>query len=374
MRIVQIVPEVATGRGVEGVAFHLEREWERLGIETRRFTLNEAAGRWLPQAGSGLRGHLALAARVVWFSTVGTLLARRMVSSADSDTVFICHNDALAGDVYVNHGIVAEAMQSRGHWALRMLRNPLHLFTWARDAVRYASDVHRVVVNLTEAEELALRRTYPRVRARTVVIGNGIDLARYVPDQESRAKTRAQLGLQDTDVVSLFVGHEFERKGLQFILDALPLLPRHVHLVVVGGTADMIRRGRLRAKASGLGGRVHYVGTQADPRPYFHASDVFVFPSAYEAYPLVVLEALASGLPVVATPVGSIPELIVEGENGFIVERTALSVKEGMLRYLSGPPRQLSQAARASARSHGWGAVAQEYLAVFDAIRSVRSR
>ncbi len=374
MKIVQVVPEVRTGRGVEAVAFHLEREWQRLGIETQRFTLHEAAGGWLPQAGSGIRGHLVLAGRVIWFSTVGTVLARRMMGKADSDTVVICHNDVLAGDVYVNHGIVAEAMLSRGHRAARMVRNPLHLFTLARDAFRYASDIHRVVVNLTEAEARALRRTYPRVRARTVVIGNGIDLARYAPDQASRAKTRSQLGLRDDDVVALFVGHEYERKGLPLIFEALPLLPDHLHLVIVGGTEDMVDRGRLQAKASGLSGRVHYVGAQADPRPFFHASDVFVFPSAYEAYPLVVLEALASGLPVVATPVGSIPELIVEGENGFIVDRTATSVKEGIVRYLSRPAGELSEAARASAQSHDWGSVAREYLTMFDTILSARSR
>ena len=127
MRIVQIVPEVALGSGVEAVAYHLEREWQRLGIPTARFTLADAAGGWLPTPGPGLRGRAALAARVVWFSTVGTVLARRRLSPrrlalTAPGTVTICHNDVLYGDVYVNHGVV--------DWAFSfMLAEKASLFT-----------------------------------------------------------------------------------------------------------------------------------------------------------------------------------------------------------------------------------------------------
>ena len=70
----------------------------------------------------------------MWFSTVGTHRARAYLRR-HPDELSICHNDALAGDVYVNHGIVQAAMRARGHYWLRMVRNPLHLFTTARDLV-----------------------------------------------------------------------------------------------------------------------------------------------------------------------------------------------------------------------------------------------
>src|SRR5512133_3338950 len=111
--IVQICPEIGPGSGVAGVAYNLEREWQRLGVQTERFTLTEARGGWLPQPGPGIRGRLVLLARVVWFSTVGTLLARRYLRSRPG-ALSICHNDALAGDVYVNHGVVQAAMRARG--------------------------------------------------------------------------------------------------------------------------------------------------------------------------------------------------------------------------------------------------------------------
>jgi len=372
MRIVQIAPEVTTGSGVEAVAYHLEQEWRRAGAETARFTLADAGGGWLPAPGPGALGKATLAARVVWFSTAGTIAARRSLSHPDPDTVTICHNDVLFGDVYVNHGIVAEAMRARGRPAFRMIRNPLHLFTWLRDAVRFASQTHHVVVNLTSGEVDALRHTYPRVKPGTVVIGNGVDIERYEPGPR-REDIRGELGLGGGDVVALFVGHEFDRKGLPVVLDSLLGTPANLHLVVVGGTQDMVADGQGRAAAAGLGGRVHFVGRQADPRPYFGAADFFVFPSAYESYGLVVLEALACGLPVVATRVGCVPDVLVDGVNGVVVARDAESVRDGMLRLLGTDRTAMGVAARRTAEAHSWPEVAQRYLDLFADILASRT-
>ncbi|MBK6886555.1 MAG: hypothetical protein IPH03_08945 [Tetrasphaera sp.] len=155
-------------------------------------------------------------ARVVWFSTVGSVLARR-VARRNPGAVVVCHNDALVGDVYVNHGVVVEAMRQRGQPLVRLVRNPLHPFTVARDAVRYRSArVHQVVVNLTAADDAALRRTFRKVRPRSVVIGNGVDPERFRPptaDERGTARDRLQ-GLADDDRAVLFVGHEFDPQGV----------------------------------------------------------------------------------------------------------------------------------------------------------------
>jgi len=370
MRVVQVVPAVHTGSGVEAVAFHLEQEWRALGVQTVRFTQSEAHGDWIGQRGPLLVRKMGLLGRVVWFSTVGTALARRMIERQPPDTVVICHNDALVGDVYVNHGNLVESMRRRGGFAWRMARNPLHLFTWVRDGVRYRSRVHQVVVNLTRQEDADLRRTYPGFAPRTVVIGNGVDTDRYRPDPDSRAAARAELGLTDEPVV-LFVGHEYERKGLPLVVDAVAGLDG-VHLVVVGGTPDMVAAGRSDAAARGLGGRVHYVGQQADPRRYFHAADVFAFPSAYESYGLVILEALASGVPVVASPVGCVPELIVDGVNGYAAGRDAVAIATALRRVIDRGPGTWTQDARASAETRSWRNVAREYLALFEDVLRAR--
>ena len=167
LRIVQIAPEIAPGSGVAGVAYELERALAAAGAHMERFTHLEA-GRRAPQ---GPRSRLGHAWDVVWFSTVGTRRARAFLA-ARPDAISICHNDALAGDVYVNHGLLQAAMRARGQYVWRMVRNPLHLFTALRDRIRYRGRYHREIVALTEHEAALLIRTYGSVRAPIEVIHN----------------------------------------------------------------------------------------------------------------------------------------------------------------------------------------------------------
>lgn len=364
MRIVQIAPVIGPGTGVGAVAHHLEQEWRAAGIRTARLTLAEAHGGWLPEPGPGLRGKLVLALRVVWFSTVGTVVARRFLRR-HPDAVAVCHNDAVAGHVYVNHGIVQVAMRARGHLVLRMLRNPVHLLIAARDTLRYSTGVHRVVVNLVAAEETALRATYPRLAPRTVVIGNGVDVERYQPpDAGQRSAARARLGLTEDDHVLLFVGHEFARKGLPVVLDALTRLPDRHHLLVVGGTPDMVADLRREGAARGLGRRLHLLGPLPDPRPAFHAADVLVQPSAYESFGLVVLEALACGVPVVATPTGCVPEVVTDAVTGYVRPAEAAPVAAAVQALADADRAALAAASRRRALEHSWHEVAGRYVAV----------
>jgi glycosyltransferase involved in cell wall biosynthesis len=118
---------------------------------------------------------------------------------------------------------------------------------------------------------------------------------------------------------------------------------------------------RAQARGLGIGHRVHLAGRLADPGSAFHAADVLVFPSAYEAYPLVVLEALAHGVPVVATAVGSVPDLVRDGVNGFVVPPESAAVRERLLELYSLPRACFSGAARATAEDHDWSKVALQY-------------
>lgn len=364
VKIVQIAPEVRPGSGVEGVAHALEQAFARRGVVTERFTLTDAGARWLklPEGQAGRTVVRAL--RTVWFSTIGTALARRFLASRP-DAVTICHNDVLAGEIYVNHGIVRAAMRARGHYLWRMVRNPLHLFTSARDALRYRSGIHRVVVNLTEGERDLLRLTYPRLRPEAVVIPNGVDTARFRPAEPGeRVAFRQRSGLPPECRVAVFVGHEFERKGLDIALRALVEAPGFA-LLVVGGTPSMIGVARHRAEDLGIAARVRFVGRQDDPVPWFQTGDVFLLPSAYEANALVVLEALACGVPVIATRVGFAPD-IIDGRNGLLIERDASSLVGALEVIGTTPDSAWRDAARATAERFSWDEVAAQYLALVD--------
>ncbi|WP_353808024.1 glycosyltransferase family 4 protein [Agromyces sp. SYSU T00194] len=371
--IVQIAPSIEPGSGVAGVAYNLEREFRAAGAQVERFTSADA-GRPLRGAGGGpqLVTHLERARNVIWFSTVGTRRARRFLDSRP-DAVSICHNDVMAGDVYVNHGLLQAAMRARGDFAWRMLRNPVHLYTAMRDRIRYRGRTHRAVVALTTHEAELLVEEYGRVRAPIHVIPNGVDTKRFRPPTETeRHGARRDAGIDDDRTVAVFIGHEFERKGLPIAIDALGGAP-DATLLVVGGTGDMIRRARARTRRNGVDGRVRFVGTQPDPVPYLWAADLLVLPSAYEANALVVLEALACGLPVVSTRVGFAPDIIVDGENGFLVDRDPASVAQRLDELDRLGPRITAEwraRARATSERYTWPEIARRYLALIDDLRS----
>ena len=371
-RIVQIAPAIEPGSGVAGVAYNLERELAAAGAEVERFTAAEA-GRRLDGSGSrsALGTHLERARNVVWFSTVGTARARRFLADRP-DAVSICHNDVLAGDIYVNHGLVQAAMRARGGYAWRMVRNPVHLFTALRDRIRYRGHRHRAIVALTTTEAELLVATYGRVSPPIHVIPNGVDVDRFrPPSDDERVKARADLGLEPDRTVAVFVGHEFERKGLPIAIEALGGAPG-VLLLVVGGSAEMIRGAEARARRLAVADRVVFAGQHPDPVPFLWASDVLVLPSAYEANALVVLEALACGLPVVSTRVGFAPDLVVDGDNGFLVDRDAGPLAERLRRLDGDDLGEWRVRARRTAERYAWPEIARRYLDLVETLQAER--
>jgi glycosyltransferase involved in cell wall biosynthesis len=181
-----------------------------------------------------------------------------------------------------------------------------------------ASD--RVVVG----SEFARRQLAEELGARTdhvSVVHYGVD-RRFGPRPASPA-LRARYGLGGRRVV-LFFGGLKPRKNLGLLLDAwAALAPRHpdATLLVAGG-GPLLAQLRAQARRLGLDRRVVFTGyvAEAEKAEHFNLGDVFFFPSAMEGFGLTVAEAMSSGLPVVASNRGSIPELVVEGEGGFVCE------------------------------------------------------
>jgi UDP-glucose:(heptosyl)LPS alpha-1,3-glucosyltransferase len=313
---------------------------------------------------------------MVWFSTIGTRRAREFLSGRP-EAITITHNNVLAGDVYVNHGLLLASMRARGRSWWGIYRNPVHVFIYLRDRFRYRGRTHRAVVCLSEADAADLRTTYGPVRPRIEVIPNGVDLDLFrPPTPEERSAARAELKLGTEERVAVFVGHEFSRKGLSFAMQGLTRAPS-VLLLIIGGNDDIIAEAYAEAKELGVGERVLFLGPRRPPVPFLHAADFFVLPSAYEANALVVLEALATGLPAIVTPVGFAPEVVVDGVNGFLVERDGRAVGERMEQLATLDDAELaawSRRARDSVEPYGWRGIAQRYLNLVEELRSERER
>jgi UDP-glucose:(heptosyl)LPS alpha-1,3-glucosyltransferase len=301
--------------------------------------------------------------------------ARRFLADRQ-DAITITHNNVMIGDVYVNHGVLLASMRARGRSWWGIYRNPVHVFIYLRDRIRYRGRAHRAAVCLSETDAANLRATYGPIRPRVEVIPNGVDLGWFRPPRpEERLAARTELKLGTEERVAVFVGHEFSRKGLSFAIQGLSHAPS-VLLLIIGGNDTIIAEAYAEAKELGVGDRVLFLGPRHHPVPFLHASDFLVLPSAYEANALVLLEALASGLPVIATPVGFAPEVVVDGVNGFLVERDGRAVGERMEQLATIDDTELAawaERARESVEPYGWRQTAERYLRLAEELLAERA-
>ena len=125
--------------------------------------------------------------------------------------------------------------------------------------------------------------------------------------------------------IIIFVGALRPVKGVRYLIEAMKVIideNRTTKLFIIGDGVERESLERLVEKL-GLGDHVNFIGKVPNERvpEYMIASDVFVLPSLSEGFPVTILEAMASGLPIVATNVGGLPEIIKENENGFLVKQ-----------------------------------------------------
>lgn len=166
------------------------------------------------------------------------------------------------------------------------------------------------------------------------VIPPPVDTDRFQP-AEDRTALRAQLGLPDSHVLILFSGHDFARKGLAKLIDALARMREQVTLVVVGGGAhqsgawtDETRRPyRERAASLGVDDRVIFVGATTDIEQFTAAADIYALPTSTDMFAATIIEAMACGVPPVTTDGAGASVEIDHGSTGFVL-RTPVDVGE----------------------------------------------
>lgn len=205
------------------------------------------------------------------------------------------------------------------------------------------------------------------------VIPNALDLSRYEPkkDPELRQTLLAEAGWPENTFLLLFVGAgDWQRKGLDVVIDALQVLPDAIRMAVVGG-GDQDYFSRV-ATTAGVRQRLHFTGVRKDVHRLYQAVDLFVFPSRYEAQPLVCLEAMASGLPMVVASFHGVEDYLRDGVNGLMVERNASEFRAAIQRLFEDAAlrARLSQEAVRTSQRFRKERVADEFLAVYGQIVS----
>ncbi len=319
-------PEVYGGAGVH--VEYLARELDRLGLvdvtvecfgAQRTDPLVAAAYQpWdaLPDSPEGA----ALRVLSVDLRLASDLDAADLVHSHTWYAAIAGHLSKLLWDI--PHVVTCHSLEPLRPWKAEQLRGGYAVSSWAERTAIEAADA---VIAVSAGMRADILRIYPAVDpARVRVIHNGIDADEYAPGVESDVFER--LGIDRDRPFVMWIGRVTRQKGIEHLLDAAAAIDPDAAIVACAGAADTPELAasvsdkvrRLRSARSG----VHWIEAmlpRADVVALLGRAAVFVCPSVYEPFGLINVEAMACATPVVATAVGGIPEIVVDGVTGLLV-------------------------------------------------------
>ena len=178
------------------------------------------------------------------------------------------------------------------------------------------------VVNVADVVGEDLHRVYGVPSEIMTTIHNGFSPGEFSPErrQTMRTEARAEFGYVDSDVVALIAANELARKGFDVLVEAQARLSDQRLKVLLVGRKPLSPAHKRRLVELGVADRVRYAGSRSDMGRMHAAADLFVLPTQYEAFSLAIIEALASGLPVITTKVPGAGDRIVDMRNGRLLD------------------------------------------------------
>ena len=369
-------PHVYGGAGV--VVDHLSRALARhAAVELRCFGDQAVAGPPLRVRGYAPWERLAGGPEVAYAPalealSVGLAMARDPVAAdvVHTHTWYVGLGGMLTQAIHDLPLVVTlHSLEPLRPWKADQLGTGYAVSTWAeRLAVERAERVIAVSAQM-RADILSHFQVAPE---RVVVIHNGVDADAFRRTEAREVLARHQV----REPYVLFVGRISEQKGIFQLLEAARALPDEVSLVLCASSPDTPElAARLQAAVAGRP-RVQWINAMLPVSEvvqlYSHAA-VFACPSIYEPFGLINLEAMACGTPVVASRVGGIPEVVVDGETGWLVPPGDPAALAEALRVSLADPtraRRMGEAGRRRVEAHfSWDRIAEHTLAVYrDAI------
>lgn len=238
-----------------------------------------------------------------WPSWIRTYLfakeTARLVKDAKYDLVH-SHMNGWSADVDILHVRSVRyrwVTKTRSWWkkALHALSPRIQMYLWLEKQRVHLKPPRRTAV-VSEALKQQLQQAY-QTQYPFDVITPGVHLPSLSP--ELRLKTRTELGFNDADIVAIQVARNPLNKGLSTILEALPQLPSHLKLLVVGGPESLAKNLHTKLKQSELLHRVVFVNQTCNIAPYYQAADMALHPTFNDSFGMVPLEAMAYQLPVI---------------------------------------------------------------------------
>lgn len=251
---------------------------------------------------------------------------------------------------------------------------------WLEWGYRITDSMCDLTTNVSHTGVERYRRAGVVRPAKIAFVANGIDASAYACRVEMRSRMRAELRLNGR-FVWLAVGNLREPKDYPTMLKALALLAQHPveHTLLIAGAGVLEDKLRNLASALNLSSRLRWLGSRGDIPQLASAADAFVMSSKIEGTPMAILEAAAGGLPVVATRVGGIPDVIEDRRSGYLVNpgnpRDLANAMDRLMTIGESQRLEMGHAAQLGVVSrYGIAAVVTKWETIYDELLNSASR
>lgn len=256
-----------------------------------------------------------------------------------------------------------------------MCLNPRHSSLLILEKIILKQKRYRQITCISEQCKREIMRHYKLPANDIEVIYNGVDTDAFTPRArlQYRDTVRAKYRITSDEVLLLFVGSGFKRKGLKYVITAVPLIKdKKIKLLVVG--KGKVREYQKLAKDNGISDKIIFAGVHKNIQEIYAAGDIFVFPSEYDAFGTACLEAMASGLPVVVSKTSGVSEIIMQGKEGFVINHP-INAKE-MVIYIDAlldkeKRNEMGSAARRKSEMYSFESNVEKTLQVYRRILNV---
>jgi len=307
-----------------------------------------------------------------WLTSISfAYLANRKIAKMDFDLIH-SHDRVFKADVVTLHSIPHRTWVSD----IRQKRR-LSLFdhgtSWTEQKM-YTCSGCQMFLPVSNLVKIKLLETFKIDERKIRVIHPGVDIERFQSvNPYNRQEIRTAFGISESDLLILFVGMNFEVKGLDSLLSAIALLKSEYHndqakVLVVGKGNN--KKYKALAHKLGIGKQLIFSGVRNDIERIYQAGDILVMLSKFDTFGMVVTEAMSASLPVIISDNVGAKDLVIQGENGFVVDREDIDMTSSKINLMLNKEKRLEMGKKAhkTALNNTWEKMALKVLNVYEAL------
>lgn len=325
-----------------------------------------------------------------WLKLVLFAICHKKAVKKQHFDVILGFGNTIYMNVYQSHGGVHRLSSKRQLYSerneiKRAIKRLIILFSlkqWARawiESAPFRLCPRPRIVAISQMIKKDMSSYFSVKREDIKVVYNGVDTSRYNYNlrHNHRGALRRQLGIEEDEVVFLFVSYDLKKKGIETLMEAVYQLKQigitNFKVIVAGGMPYKALSRQIRT--FDIENKILFPGAVRSIETYYANSDVFVLPTYYDACSLVVMEAMASGLPTITTTANGAAGIIHDGKDGYIISHPpgSLDLAKKMQMLLDDEKRhEMSREALCTGQQYSAEKNHQEMLRIFEAVKALK--